>query len=115
MSLHPSRDGLSPVSTGIVRGEPHSIGRGLNSDTIVEPTRGPLIPGFSAVKAAALEAGAFGCTISGAGPTAVAVVGGLEEGREVLKAMKDSFSKQGNLDIQYADVVKLCKTGAKCV
>ena len=35
--------------------------------------RGPLIPGMMAVKAAAKAAGAYGCTISGAGPTAVAI------------------------------------------
>lgn len=36
------------------------IGRALDSDAIVEPVRGPLIPGFAAVKAAALEAGKTG-------------------------------------------------------
>ena len=35
--------------------------------------RGPLIQGLMAVKAAAKAAGAYGCTISGAGPTAVAI------------------------------------------
>ena len=100
---------------GIVQGDPESIGHGLSSDTIVEPARAPLIPGFPAVKTAALEAGALGCTISGAGPTAVAVVRKKEDGRAVLAAMKDSFMTQGGLDIQYADVVKLCKEGAKIV
>jgi homoserine kinase len=41
-------------------------------DVIIEPQRQVLIPGFAAVKRAALEAGALGCSISGAGPTVFA-------------------------------------------
>jgi homoserine kinase len=44
------------------------IGRSL-VDLIVEPQRAPLIRGFAAVKRAALDAGALGCSISGAGPS----------------------------------------------
>jgi homoserine kinase len=38
-------------------------------DVIIEPQRQVLIPGFKAVKQAALHNGALGCSISGAGPT----------------------------------------------
>ncbi len=38
-------------------------------DVIIEPQRSQLIPGFEAVKQAALANGALGCSISGAGPT----------------------------------------------
>jgi homoserine kinase len=41
-------------------------------DVIIEPQRQVLIPGFAAVKQAALGAGALGCSISGAGPTVFA-------------------------------------------
>jgi homoserine kinase len=41
-------------------------------DVIIEPQRQALIPGFGAVKAAALAHGAYGCSISGAGPTVFA-------------------------------------------
>jgi len=41
-------------------------------DVIIEPQRQVLIPGFAAVKHAALAAGALGCSISGAGPTVFA-------------------------------------------
>jgi homoserine kinase len=41
-------------------------------DVIIEPQRQVLIPGFAAVKQAALHAGALGCSISGAGPTVFA-------------------------------------------
>jgi homoserine kinase len=41
-------------------------------DVMIEPQRQSLIPGFAAVKQAALVAGALGCSISGAGPTVFA-------------------------------------------
>ncbi len=41
-------------------------------DVVIEPQRQVLIPGFVAVKQAALEAGALGASISGAGPTVFA-------------------------------------------
>ncbi len=43
-------------------------------DVVIEPQRQALIPGFADVKRAALEAGALGCSISGAGPTVFAWV-----------------------------------------
>jgi homoserine kinase len=39
------------------------------ADVVIEPQRRALVPGFDRVKAAALAAGALGCSISGAGPT----------------------------------------------
>jgi homoserine kinase len=47
------------------------IGESLE-DVIIEPQRRVLIPGFDAVKQAAKDAGALGCSISGAGPTVFA-------------------------------------------
>jgi homoserine kinase len=41
-------------------------------DVIIEPQRSTLIPGFKAVKQAAMGNGALGCSISGAGPTVFA-------------------------------------------
>lgn len=41
-------------------------------DVIIEPQRARLIPGFKAVKQAAMSSGALGCSISGAGPTVFA-------------------------------------------
>jgi homoserine kinase len=42
-------------------------------DRYAEPHRAPLIPRFHDIKRAALEAGAFGCSISGSGPTIFAI------------------------------------------
>ena len=40
------------------------VGQALDSDVIVEPVRGPFIPGFAAVKAAARDAGIHSCYVS---------------------------------------------------
>jgi homoserine kinase len=44
-------------------------------DVYAEPHRSALIPQFGAVKRAALDGGAHGCSISGAGPTIFAIAG----------------------------------------
>lgn len=44
--------------TGILTGDVKLMGQSLDSDVIIEPVRGPLIPGMLAVKAAAKAAGA---------------------------------------------------------
>jgi homoserine kinase len=42
-------------------------------DLLAEPWRAGLVPGFRAVQAAAIAAGAWGCSLSGAGPAVFAV------------------------------------------
>ncbi|CAL9228107.1 unnamed protein product [Arabidopsis halleri] len=86
----------------------------LSSDKVVEPKRAPLIPGMEVVKKAALEAGAFGCTISGAGPTAIAVIDTAEKGYEIGEKMVEAFLKVGNLK-STASVKKLDKVGARLI
>ncbi len=54
-----------------------------------------MIPGFVDAKVAALEAGALGASISGAGPTAFAVVDSVERGEAVAKAMQTAYARQG--------------------
>lgn len=81
----------------------------------MEPVRGPLIPGLAAVKAAAKAAGAYGCTISGAGPTAVAVVSDPGVGQRVAEAMAAAFRSEGGLEVNSSTVVRLDPEGAKFV
>ena len=50
------------------------LARRALDDRYAEPRRAPMIPRFAEVKQAALEAGAFGCSISGSGPTIFAIV-----------------------------------------
>lgn len=58
--------------TAFATGDSAAMRRSLH-DAYAEPLRAPLIQGFSTVKAAALAAGALGCSISGAGPTLFAI------------------------------------------
>jgi homoserine kinase len=48
--------------------------RGVLRDSLAEPHRAALVPGFREVQRAALAGGALGCTLSGAGPAVFAVV-----------------------------------------
>lgn len=59
-------------------------------DSIIEPYRASMIPHFWEVKEAAIEAGAWGCSISGGGPSVFAVGENLEE---IGDAMADAFKE----------------------
>ena len=98
---------------GVLTGDVAMLGSSLGSDTIVETARGPLIPGFAAVKAAAMSAGAAGCTISGAGPTVVAIAASLAEGEAIAAAMVAAFRSAGPLEVNYAGVAQICGGGAR--
>lgn len=98
----------------ILQGDVRMLGSALSSDYIVEPKRAPLIPGMADVKKAALEAGAFGCTISGSGPTAVAVVDDEEKGKEIGKMMVEGFLLGGSLKAN-AVVARLDRVGARII
>jgi homoserine kinase len=63
-------------------------------DVLIEPQRKVLIPGFEQAKSAALENGAIGCSISGAGPTVFAWVEAPHADR-VLRALVDAFAAAG--------------------
>lgn len=60
-------------------------------DVVIEPQRQALIPGFTEVRAAALAAGALGCSISGAGPTLFAWAP-RASAAAVLAAMQAQFA-----------------------
>jgi homoserine kinase len=51
-----------------------ALARRALDDLYAEPRRSPMIPHFADVKRAALDAGAYGCSISGSGPTIFAIV-----------------------------------------
>jgi len=70
------------------------FGRAID-DRIAEPARAHLLPGFLEAKRAALGAGALGCSISGSGPTAFAVVDSSEAGARVAQAMTDAYRRAG--------------------
>src|SRR5205807_6056414 len=56
-------------------------------DSIAEPRRAPLVPGLAAIKQAAVDAGALGCSLSGSGPSLFALCRGREIAHRVGAAM----------------------------
>ena len=78
-------------------------------DVVIEKQRSQLIPGFDAVRNAAISNGALGCTISGAGPTMFAWA--LEADAEKVRAgMVGAFEAA---QMQVDDwVVQITNTGA---
>ncbi|MEP7326647.1 MAG: homoserine kinase [Gemmatimonadota bacterium] len=70
------------------------LGRAID-DRIAEPARSPMLQGFSEAKAAAMAAGALGCSISGSGPTAFALVKDDDAGIRVSEAMTAAYRAAG--------------------
>lgn len=85
---------VAAMVAALASGDLGLLGRALD-DGIAEPARAPLLPGFPAAKAAALAAGAIGSSISGAGPTAFALVPGREIGQRVATAMVAAYRTAG--------------------
>jgi homoserine kinase len=81
------------LAVGMCRSDPSLVGRGMD-DPLVTPARAELITGYEAVQAAAREAGATGVTVSGAGPSMLAVCH-ADDRRGVATAMLDAFADAG--------------------
>ena len=83
---------LGAFVAGCYRNDIELIGRSLR-DLIVEPHRAALVPGFADVQSAAMEAGALGCSLSGAGPTLFAWSEGPATTEAVREAMVSAFEQ----------------------
>ena len=85
---------VAGVVAGILKKDLALFGRSID-DRIAEPARAHLIPGFYAVKQAALQSGALGCSISGSGPSIFAITKDLAQGQVIGRAMAQSFADHG--------------------
>lgn len=85
---------LALFLTGLQRGDAQLIREGLQ-DVLVEPRRAPLVPGFAQAKAAALDHGALGSSLSGAGPSVFAWFASKAEAEEAAPAMRAAFADAG--------------------
>jgi homoserine kinase len=83
---------VAGLIAGLMQSDYALIGRSM-VDFIIEPIRSILIPEYFNVKNAALEAGALGCSISGAGPSIFAFSEGKETAEKVSIAMQKVFNK----------------------
>jgi homoserine kinase len=79
---------------GIIKEDFDLLGRSI-CDLLAEPKRTQLIPGFEAVKRAALDAGAIGCGISGSGPSIFALCKGELSAGRVAIVIQKTFSEAG--------------------
>lgn len=85
---------LAEFLCGCYTGDLELIGRGLK-DVLVEPRRAGLIPGFFAVKQAALDHGALGSSISGAGPSVFGWFTDQAQANSAAGAMRTAFAEAG--------------------
>jgi homoserine kinase len=88
---------LAGFVTALYRGDIELLGRCIE-DALAEPLRMPLIPGLAHVKAAAMEAGAAGCSISGSGPSVFAVADSDPAASRVADAMREAFQHDAGLE-----------------
>ncbi len=79
------------IVTGFMKKDSILIGKSI-IDVIVEPARQHLIPGFSRVKKNALNAGALGVTISGAGPSVIAFATSSSNLKKISASMAKGFA-----------------------
>ena len=85
---------VAAMTAAFASGDLALLGRALD-DRIAEPARAPLLPGFTSARAAALGAGALGCSISGSGPTAFALTDSAERGGLIAAAMTAAYAGAG--------------------
>ena len=88
----------SAIVAGFIKKDPELIGNSIK-DVIVEPARQHMIPGYEKVKQNALKAGAYGVTISGAGPSVIAFSKNSFDLKKISTAMTKGF-KTANIESQ---------------
>ena len=88
----------SSIVAGFMKKDPELIGNSIK-DVIVEPARQHMIPGYQKVKQNALKAGAYGVTISGAGPSVIAFSKNSFNLKKISNAMSKGFAS-ANIECQ---------------
>ncbi|MFT4551703.1 MAG: homoserine kinase [Chlamydiales bacterium] len=103
---------VAGLTVGLMTGDFALIGRSLY-DAVVEPQRSVLIPGFEEVRASAMNAGALGCGISGAGPSLYALTTSLEKSNRIVEAMRQCWEAMDVRSDGYSSVIN--HKGAHCI
>jgi len=88
---------LGALVTALHREDLELFGRAI-TDALVEPIRAPLVPGFTAVKQAALAAGALGCSLSGSGPSVFAFASSDDQAAGLAACMAARFHEVTGLE-----------------
>ncbi len=87
---------LGALVAALFNGDQALLSRSLE-DVIAEPKRASLVPGFHAVKAAALAAGALGCSLSGSGPSVFALASSIAVANRAGDAMRRAFNAESGV------------------
>lgn len=88
---------------GLETGQPEWLCTALH-DRIHQPYRQALIPGYAAVRSAAIKAGAYGLVISGAGPTLLALASQAQS-KAVQQALTTAWADVGiNAQVQALEI-----------
>ena len=82
-------------------------------DEISEPARAKLIPNFYEIKKAAIESGAYGCSISGSGPSIFAFSKSLKAAVDIGKSMQRVIHKNEIKSNLY--ISKINKVGPRVI
>ena len=93
----PNTGSVAALVAALYRGDLPLLGRSID-DRIIEPLRATLIPGFAAVKRAAFDAGALGCSIAGSGPSVFAFADDDAAAERIGAAMQAAFRSAATLD-----------------
>jgi len=93
----PNSGSVAALVAALYRNDLPLLGRSID-DRIIEPLRATLIPGFAAVKQAAVGAGALGCSIAGSGPSVFAFAGEDMAAERIGAEMQAAFKSAAGLD-----------------
>lgn len=107
LSQHIQQNGnFGALIVGLYESNYELISRALQ-DVIIEPQRAQLITGFADVKKTAIENGALGASISGAGPSVFALCQGEANAKVVAQEMKKTFLAHGIISDAYASPINM--------
>ena len=104
---------LGALVSALYSGDLELLSRSL-VDHVAEPRRAGLVAGFHQVKAAAVAAGALGCSLSGSGPSIFALARTLDQAHLVGQAMVAAFGEASGVAADLW-VSPVGRTGARVI
>lgn len=103
---------IGTLVSGLYEGDLSKIGKSIEDD-ISEPARATLIPNFYDIKNAALNSGAYGCSISGSGPSIFAFSNSIVNAKKIGSSMKKVVNKSNIKSTVY--ISKVNPNGPKVI
>jgi len=79
----------------LTEGDWITVGRQMMNDRIVEPGRADLLSAYADIRMSAMDLGAYGCALSGSGPTMFALAESEPAAERILEGMITAASSSG--------------------